>query len=331
MITTRLTEMLGMDHPVIQGGMQWVGRAELTSAVANAGALGFLTALTQPTPGDLAAEIARCRNMTDRTFGVNLTFLPAVSPPPYEQYLDVVIDAGITVVETAGQSPEPFIGRLKAAGIRVIHKCTSVQHALKAEAVGVDVVSIDGFECAGHPGERDVPSLILVPAAVDAVSVPVIASGGFGDGRGLAAAMVLGAEGINMGTRFVATQEAPVHPSVKERLVQATENDTELIMRSLRNTWRVAANSVSREVNDRLREGADFPAIRELVIGARGRTVFEGGDIEAGVWSCGQVQGLIRDVPTVAELVDRIVAEASEVLARQSARAAAVEFTGAAR
>jgi NAD(P)H-dependent flavin oxidoreductase YrpB (nitropropane dioxygenase family) len=321
MISTRLTEMLDIEHPVIQGGMQWVGRAELTSAVANAGGLGFLTALTQPTPAHLAAEITRCRDLTDRVFGVNLTFLPAVSPPPYEEYLDVVIESGITVVETAGQSPEPFMGRLNAAGIRVIHKCTSVTHALKAEAVGVDAVSIDGFECAGHPGERDVPSLILVPAAVDALKVPVIASGGFGDGRGLAAALVLGAEAVNMGTRFVATQEAPVHPSVKERMVQATENDTELIMRQLRNSWRVAANSVSREVNERLREGADFPAVRELVVGTRGRTVFESGDVEAGVWSCGQVQGLIHDVPTVAQLVERIVADATAALSRQSARA----------
>jgi NAD(P)H-dependent flavin oxidoreductase YrpB (nitropropane dioxygenase family) len=321
MISTRLTEMLDIEHPVVQGGMQWVGRAELTSAVANAGALGFLTALTQPTPADLAAEITRCRDLTDRVFGVNLTFLPAVSPPPYEEYLDVVVESGITVVETAGQSPEPFMGRLKAAGIRVIHKCTSVTHALKAEALGVDAVSIDGFECAGHPGERDVPSLILIPAAADVLRIPVIASGGFGDGRGLAAALVLGAEAVNMGTRFVATQEAPVHPSVKERMVQATENDTELIMRQLRNSWRVASNSISREVNERLSQGADFPAIRELVVGTRGRTVFESGDIEAGVWSCGQVQGLIRDVPTVADLVERIVAEAAAVLGRQSARA----------
>ncbi|GAF43032.1 NAD(P)H-dependent flavin oxidoreductase [Rhodococcus wratislaviensis] len=323
MIPTRVTEILGVEHPVIQGGMQWVGRAELTAAVANAGALGFLTALTQPTPEELAREIARCRELTDRVFGVNLTFLPAVNPPPYADYLAVVIDAGITVVETAGRSPEPFMPDLKRAGIRVIHKCTSVAHARTAEKLGVDMVSIDGFECAGHPGESDVPSLVLVPAAASALTIPVIASGGFADGRGLAAALALGAEAVNMGTRFVATREAPVHNRVKERLVAATENDTRLIMRELRNSWRVSANSVASEVNQRLADGADFEGVRELVVGTRGRTVFESGDIEAGVWSAGMAQGLVHDVPSVAELIERMVTEAEETLVAQAGRIAA--------
>ena len=320
MIRTRVTKMFGIEHPVIQGGMQWVGRAELTSAVADAGALGFLTALTQPTSEDLAREIARCRSLTDRTFGVNLTFLPAVNPPPYDEYLAVVIEAGVPVVETAGRSPEPFMPALKRAGIRVIHKCTSVAHACTAERLGVDAVSIDGFECAGHPGESDVPSLVLVPAAASAVKIPVIASGGFADGRGLAAALALGAEAVSMGTRFVATREAPVHDRVKERLVAARETDTGLIMRQLRNSWRVAANSVSIEVNRRLAEGADFEGVRELVVGTRGRTVFETGDVEAGVWSAGLAQGLIHDVPSVADLVERVVRDAEQIIATQAAR-----------
>ena len=315
MIKTRITELFGVSHPMIQGGMQWVGRAELTSAVANAGALGFLTALTQPSPEDLAKEIARCRSMTDQVFGVNLTFLPTVSPPPYDEYLQAVIEGGVKVVETAGQSPEPYMSTLKAAGIKVIHKCTGVAHALKAERLGVDAVSIDGFECAGHPGERDVTSLILVPAAAAALSIPVVASGGFADGRGLAAALMLGAEGVNMGTRFVATEEAPVHQNVKDRMVAASEDDTRVIMRQLNNSWRVAANEVSEEVNKRLAEGADFQGVRELVIGARGRTVFESGDIEAGVWSVGQAQGLVHDVPAVGELVERIVRQAEDMIA----------------
>ncbi|MCB8913996.1 nitronate monooxygenase family protein [Rhodococcus rhodochrous] len=320
MIRTRVTEILGIEHPVIQGGMQWVGRAELTSAVANAGALGFITALTQPTPEDLAKEIARCRDLTDRVFGVNLTFLPAVNPPPYADYLAVVVDAGIPVVETAGRSPEPFMPELKKAGIQVIHKCTSVAHALNAERLGVDMVSVDGFECAGHPGESDVPSLVLVPAAASALTIPVIASGGFADGRGLAAALALGAEAVNMGTRFVATKEAPVHDRVKEHLVASSENDTRLIMRELRNSWRVSANSVSTEVNKRLAGGADFAGVRELVVGTRGRTVFESGDIEAGVWSAGLVQGLVKDIPSVAELIERLVREAEEALVAHASR-----------
>lgn len=314
MIRTAFCDLVGVEHPIVQGGMQWVGRAELVAAVANAGALGFLTALTQPTPEALATEIARCRDLTDRPFGVNLTILPAISPPPYAEYRDAIIDCGITVVETAGNNPGEHLARFKAAGITVLHKCTSVRHAVKAQALGVDAVSIDGFECAGHPGEDDVPGLVLIPAAADRLTIPMIASGGFGDGRGLAAALSLGADGINMGTRFLATEEAPVHRQVKEHLVRATELDTNLIYRSLRNTARVSRNTISGRVVDILDGGGTFPDIRDLVAGARGRTVYESGDVEAGIWSAGLVQGLIRDIPTVAELVQRIVREASEII-----------------
>jgi nitronate monooxygenase len=314
MIRTAFCDLVGVEHPIVQGGMQWVGRAELVAAVANAGALGFLTALTQPTPEALATEIARCRDLTDRPFGVNLTILPAINPPPYAEYRDAIIDCGVTVVETAGYNPGEHLARFKAAGITVLHKCTSVRHAVKAQALGVDAVSIDGFECAGHPGEDDVPGLVLIPAAADRLTIPMIASGGFGDGRGLAAALSLGADGINMGTRFLATEEAPIHRQVKEHLVRATELDTNLIYRSLRNTARVSRNTISGQVVDILDGGGTFPDIRELVAGARGRTVYESGDVEAGIWSAGLVQGLIRDIPTVSELVQRIVREASEII-----------------
>jgi nitronate monooxygenase len=313
-LKTRFTEMFGIEHPIVQGGMQWVGRAELVAAVANAGALGMLTALTQPTPEALVREIERTRELTDRPFGVNLTILPTISSPPYEEYRRAIIESGVRVVETAGFNPEAHIPDFHAAGIKVLHKCTSIRHALKAQALGVDAVSIDGFECAGHPGEDDVPSLVLVPRAADELTIPVIASGGFGDGRGLVAALALGADGINMGTRFVATVEAPVHPAVKQRLVEATELDTELIFRTMGNTARVARNKISRQVGEIERAGGTFHDVRDLVSGTRGRKVFELGDLDHGIWTAGIVQGLIRDIPTVAELVQRIVAEARELI-----------------
>ncbi|MBQ0985597.1 nitronate monooxygenase [Streptomyces sp. F63] len=321
MPTTRFCETFGVEHPIVQGGMQWVGRAELVSAVAEAGALGFLTALTQPTPEALVREIARCREMTDKPFGVNLTILPSINPPPYDEYRRAIIESGVKTVETAGFSPEEHLPEFRAHGVKVLHKCTSVRHAVKAEKIGVDAVSIDGFECAGHPGEDDIPGLVLIPAAARRLSVPVIASGGFADGRGLVAALALGAEGVNMGTRFLCTAESPVHQRVKERIVAGSELDTELIFRPLRNTARVAGNSVSRKVVGILRDGGEFPDVRDLVSGARGRKVFEDGDLEAGIWSVGLVQGLIDDIPTVGDVVRRIVAEADELIAGRLAAA----------
>ncbi|WP_068402236.1 NAD(P)H-dependent flavin oxidoreductase [Kribbia dieselivorans] len=313
-LTTRFTEEFGIEHPIIQGGMQWVGRAELVAAVANAGALGCITALTQPTPEDLAKEIARTREMTDKPFGVNLTILPAITPPPYAEYRQAIIESGVKIVETAGNLPTEHVEALKPAGVKIIHKCTSVRHALKAQKVGVDAVSIDGFECAGHPGEDDVPGLVLFPLAADALEIPVIASGGIGDARGLVSALALGADGVNMGTRFMCTVESPIHQNIKEAIVAGTELDTELIFRPLRNTSRVASNGVSREVVAKLNDGAQFEDIRELVAGARGRKVYEEGDPEYGIWSVGMVQGLIHDIPTVADLVTRIVDEAAEII-----------------
>ncbi|WP_188990166.1 NAD(P)H-dependent flavin oxidoreductase [Saccharopolyspora thermophila] len=314
MLRTRFTEEFGVEHPIVQGGMQWVGRAELVSAVAEAGALGMLTALTQPTPEDLVKEIARCREMTDKPFGVNLTILPTITPPPYAEYRQAIIESGITIVETAGSNPAEQVAAFKPAGIKVLHKCTSVRHARKAQQLGVDAVSIDGFECAGHPGEDDIPGLVLIPRAADELSIPIIASGGIADARGLVAALALGADGVNMGTRFLCTVEAPVHERIKKHLTTASELDTELIFRPLRNTARVASNSVSREVVRRLADGGSFDDVRELVAGARGRTVYEQGDPELGIWSAGMVQGLIDDIPTVGELVHRIVTEADELI-----------------
>jgi NADH:quinone reductase (non-electrogenic) len=314
MIGTRFTELFGVRHPITQGGMQWVGRADLVAAVANAGALGFITGLTQPTPEALAAEIARCRELTDQPFGVNLTILPSITPPPYDEYRRAIIDSGVTIVETAGSNPEPHIAEFHKAGIRVIHKCTSVRHAVKAQAIGVDAISIDGFECAGHPGEDDTPGLVLIAAAADEIDIPMIASGGFADGRGLAAALALGADGINMGTRFMATREAPIHHDIKEAIVKASAQSTQLIFRTLRNTARVADNAVSREVVRILNDGGQFADIKALVAGARGRTVYELGDPDAGIWYASMAQGLIRDIPPVAELVERIVAEAEAVI-----------------
>ncbi|GAB2458451.1 NAD(P)H-dependent flavin oxidoreductase [Xylanimonas ulmi] len=314
-LRTRITDLLGVEHPIVQGGMQWVGRAPLAAAVSNAGGLGVLTALTQPTPQALAEEIARCRDLTDRPFGVNLTILPSITPPPYAKYRDVIIDAGVPVVETAGANPREHLRHLKDAGVTVIHKCTSVRHAVRAQAEGVDAVSVDGFECAGHPGEDDVPGLVLIPAAAARLDVPILAAGGIADARGLVAALALGADGVTMGTRFVATREAPVHDRVKEQIVRHGECDTELIFRSLRNTARVASNTVSREVVEILAGGGAFEDVRDLVAGARGRRVFEEGDLEAGVWTAGLCQGLIDDVPSVGDLLDRMVREAVALIA----------------
>ena len=311
---TRITEMLGIRFPIVQGGMQWVGTAELVSAVANGGGLGILTALTQPSPEALAAEIARCRGMTDAPFGVNLTILPTITPPPYERYLDVIIDSGIKILETAGNNPKEFIAKAKAAGIRLIHKCVTVRHALSAERNGVDIVSIDGFECAGHPGEDDIGGLVLIPVAAKALQIPIIASGGIADGRGLAAALVLGAEGVNMGTRFCATREAPIHERIKQALVNASERDTRLILRTLHNTARVLKNAVSDEVVATESRGGTFEDIRPLVAGSRGRAALVAGDPDGGIITAGQTVGLIDDIPGCAELIARMVAEARERL-----------------
>jgi NADH:quinone reductase (non-electrogenic) len=320
---TKITELLGIRYPIIQGGMQWVGTAELASAVSNAGGLGILTALTQPTPEDLRNEIARCRTMTDQPFGVNLTILPTITPPPYAEYLKVIIESGIRIVETAGNNPKEFIGRLKERGIRIVHKCTSVRHALSAERAGVDVVSIDGFECAGHPGEDDIPNLILIPAAVRALKIPIIASGGIGDGRGMAAALSLGAQGINMGTRFMCTREAPIHDNIKQALVAAGERDTNLMFRTMHNTARVFKNAISNEVLAMERRGAKFEDIRHLVAGARGKVALRSGEVDGGVISAGMVIGLIHDVPTCAELIERIVTDCRAHLRAASEMAAA--------
>src|SRR5437899_2657527 len=293
-LKTRFTELFGIEHPVVQGGMQWVGRAELVAAVANAGGLAFITALTQPTPEKLTEEIARARSLTDKPFGVNLTILPAIKPPPYAEYREAIIEAGIKIVETAGNKPIEHVEEFKKHGIKVIHKCTSVRHGLSAERMGVDAISIDGFECAGHPGEDDVPGLILIPAAADKIKIPMIASGGFGDARGLVAALALGADGINMGTRFMATKESPIHENVKQQMVINDERATELIFRTMRNTSRVAKNMISTKVVAMEKEGAKFEDVRELVAGTRGRSVYEVGDNDAGIWSAGQVQGLIQ-------------------------------------
>jgi NAD(P)H-dependent flavin oxidoreductase YrpB (nitropropane dioxygenase family) len=319
-IRTRITDLLGIEHPVVQGGMMWVGRAELASAVSNAGGLGILTGLTQPTPDALRAEIDRCRALTDKPFGVNLTFLPAVSPPPYAEYRRAIIESGVRIVETAGNNPQEHIDDFKSHGITVVHKCVAVRHALSAERMGADAISIDGFECAGHPGEDDIPGLILIPAAADKVKIPMLASGGFGDARGLVAALALGADGINMGTRFIATQEAPVHENVKKFIVSNDERSTRLIFRSFKNTTRVSANSVSNQVVEILRNpDAVFEDVRELVLGAKGRIALETGDLDHGLITAGQIQGLIHDIPTCGELVGRIVSEAEAIIARRLA------------
>ena len=316
MIRNRFTEMFGMEHPIMQGGMQYVGIAELAAAVANAGALGFLTALTQPTPDDLVKEIERTRQMTDKPFGVNFTLMPAIKPIPYEDYARAIIDSGIKIVETAGNNPEKYLPAFKDAGITVIHKCTSVRHGLTAEKIGCDAVSIDGFECAGHPGEDDIPGLVLIPAAADTIKIPIIASGGFADGRGLAAALALGAEGINMGTRFLATKEAPVHDAMKKKLIESDERQTALIFRSLRHTGRVYRNSIAEkvlEVENRPGE-TNFQELLALVSGERSKKVINEGNLEDGIWWAGMAMGLINDIPTVKELIERIVSEAEELI-----------------
>lgn len=313
---TRITEMFGIQHPIIQGGMHYVGFAELAAAVSNAGGLGTITGLTQKTAADLANEIARCRDMTDKPFAVNLTFLPSLSSPDYPGYIKALIEGGVKYVETAGRSPEQYMPYLKDAGIKVIHKCTSVRHALKAQKIGCDAVSVDGFECGGHPGEDDIPNMILLPRAADELEIPFVASGGMADGRSLVAALAMGAEGMNMGTRFIATQEAPVHENVKQAIVDASELDTRLVMRSLRNTERVLNNAAVERIiekEQRLGKDLEFKDIANEVAGVYPRIMLDG-EMELGAWSCGMVAGLIHDVPTCQQLIDRIMAEANMLI-----------------
>ena len=315
MLQTRITELFGIKHPVIQGGMQWVGFAGLVSAVSNAGALGILTALSQPTPEDLVKEIEKTRGMTDQPFGVNLTILPTINPPPYEEYAQAIVGSGVKIVETAGRSPEPFMELFKEYDVKVIHKCTSVRHALKAQAVGVDAITIDGFECAGHPGEDDIPSLVLLPQAVEALDIPVAGCGGFSDGKSLVAALALGGEAIVMGTRFMATKEAGVHQNVKDKMTEADELSTNLMFRTMHNTARVFKNSVSNEVVEIESTGkATFEDVKDLVAGQRGRVVFEEGDLEHGIWSAGISVARVKDIPTCEEMVSRLVSDANNII-----------------
>jgi NADH:quinone reductase (non-electrogenic) len=315
-VKTAITEMFGIRHPIVQGGMHYVGFAELASAVSNAGGLGIITGLTQKTPELLAKEIARCRDMTDQPIGVNLTFLPTLSSPPYPEYIAAIIEGGVKIVETAGRSPEPYMPALKAAGIKVIHKCTSVRHSLKAERIGCDAVSVDGFECGGHPGEDDIPNMILLPRAADELKIPFVASGGMADARSLVASLAMGAAGMNMGTRFIATKEAPVHENVKKALVAASELDTRLVMRPLRNSERVLKNAgVERLLEIEREKGArlEITDILDQVAGVYPKVMIDG-DMDAGAWSCGIVAGLIHDIPTVKELIDRIMADAERLI-----------------
>ena len=318
---TRITELFGIEHPIIQGGMHYVGFAEMAAAVSNAGGLGIITGLTQGTPEKLAAEIERCKGMTDKPFGVNLTFLPAVTPPDYPGFVDVIIKSGVKAVETAGNNPAKWLPALKEADIKVIHKCTSVRHALKAESIGCDAVSVDGFECGGHPGEDDVPNFILLPRAAEELKIPFVSSGGMADGRSLVASMAMGAEGMNMGTRFIATKEAPVHENVKQALIAASELDTRLIMRPLRNTERVLNNDAVERLLQKEQEMGDklsFADIAEEVAGVYPK-IMKDGDMDAGGWSCGMVAGLIHDIPTCKELIDRIMKEADDIIAERLA------------
>ncbi len=324
MLKTRFTEMFGVEAPITCGGMTRVGGAELIAAVDNAGALGFITAHSAGPPEALAKEVQRCRDMTDKPFGVNLTILPSITPIPYDEYREAIIASGVKIVETAGNNPQPHLPRFKEAGVKVIHKCTSVRHAVKAQSIGVDCVSIDGFECAGHPGEDDVGGLILFPATADRLSIPIIASGGMADARGLVAALALGCDGANMGTRFMATKEAPIHENVKKQIVANDERATNLIFRTLHNTARVARNAVSDQVVEIEKRGnASFADVKDLVAGARGAIVLEKGEMDAGIWSAGQTQGLIHDIPSCKELVARIVREAEEIIRGRLAKIAA--------
>ena len=318
---TRITELFGIEHPIIQGGMHYVGYAELAAAVSNAGGLGIITGLTQGTPEKLAAEIARCKTMTDKPFGVNITFLPSMTPPDYPGLIQAVIDCGVIIVETAGNNPAPYMPALKAAGIKVIHKCTAVRHALKAQSVGCDAVSVDGFECGGHPGEDDIPNFILLPRAADELEIPFVSSGGMADARSLVASLAMGAEGMNMGTRFIATQEAPVHQNVKEAILAASELDTRLVMRPLRNTERVLNNpAVTRLLEQAKALGADI-TIQDILPEVAGvyPKIMKEGDMDAGAWSCGMVAGLIHDVPTCKDLIDRIMSEADALIKQRLA------------
>ena len=316
---TRITEMFGIQHPIIQGGMHFVGFAEMAAAVSNAGGLGIITALTQKTPADLANEIARCRDMTDKPIGVNLTFLPVVNAPDYPGYVKAIIEGGVKAVETAGNNPVQVLPVLKEHGIKVIHKCTAVRHALKAQSIGCDAVSVDGFECGGHPGEDDIPNMILLPRAADELDIPFVSSGGQADGRSLVASLAMGADGMNMGTRFIATKEAPVHQNVKDAIVAASELDTRLVMRSLRNTERVLNNAAVERLIEKekaLGDKLQFKDIIEEVAGVYPRIMIDG-EMDAGAWSCGMVAGLIHDIPTCKELIDRIMAEAEEIITKR--------------
>jgi NAD(P)H-dependent flavin oxidoreductase YrpB (nitropropane dioxygenase family) len=313
---TRITELFGIKHPIIQGGMHFVGFAELAAAVSNAGGLGIITGLTQKTPDDLAKEIDKCREMTDKPFGVNLTFLPAFQTPPYPEYIDAIIEGGVKAVETAGRNPQEHLPRLQAAGVKIIHKCTSVRHSLKAEAIGCDAVSVDGFECGGHPGEDDIPNMILLPRAADELKIPFVSSGGMADARSLVASLAMGAEGMNMGTRFIATQEAPVHERVKQAIVAASELDTRLVMRPLRNTERVLNNAAVERLLAKEQElGADLKIedIIDEVAGVYPKVMLDG-DMDAGAWSCGMVAGLINDIPTCDALISGIMEEAESLI-----------------
>ncbi len=322
---TRITELFGIEHPVIQGGMHYVGFAEMAAAVSNAGGLGIITGLTQRSPADLANEIARCHDMTDKPFGVNLTFLPGFANPDYPGYIDAIINGGVRIVETAGRSPEQYMPTLKEAGIKVIHKCTSVRHSLKAERIGCDAVSVDGFECGGHPGEDDIPNMILLPRAAEELSIPFVASGGMGNAKQLVAALALGADGINMGTRFIATKEAPVHQNVKDALVAASELDTTLIMRPLRNTERVLKNDAVERIQAKEKELGDDIKINDIMDEVAGvyPKIMSDGDMDSGAWSCGMVAGLIHDIPSCNELVGGMVKEAEEIIAKRLAAFAA--------
>ncbi|MFC1904742.1 NAD(P)H-dependent flavin oxidoreductase [Chloroflexota bacterium] len=317
MFKTRITELFGIEYPIIQGGMQWVSKAELVAAVSNAGGLGILGALTFPSPKLLAEEIRKTKSLTDKPFGVNVSLTPTLRPIDIDAYVDAIIDGGVKIVETAARSPEPYMPRFKSAGIKVIHKCTAVRFGLTAERLGCDAISIDGFECAGHPGEEDVTSLVLIPLAVEAVKIPVIASGGFADSHGFVAALALGAEGVNMGTRFLVTHEAPIHPKVKEWLVRASERDTMLIQRSLPDTRRVVRNSVAEKVDEMEKQGATLEELSPLITGLRGKELIETGELDRGTFSCGQIVGLIHDIPTVKELIETIISGARQIITQR--------------